>query len=192
MSAGNHLSAFPSDDPLSLELSHPRDPVAGAPPLQVGQRQCHEAPEQPAPQFGIDPIGACAKQVGPEGPENGLAHRDSHHADLRRAMVNGSSAESSCSPKASQLVAGRSPHRLVQEMPASGSSPIPSSRPGGMVPRCQFLSGANGSSAPRAAAGDVVRLPPAINVLAERILTEEQVVRLIALEQDPRQPGQSV
>jgi hypothetical protein len=61
MSAGNHLSAFPSDDPLSLELSHPRDPVAGAPPLEVGQRQCHEAPEQPAPQFGIDPIGACAK-----------------------------------------------------------------------------------------------------------------------------------
>jgi integrase/recombinase XerD len=35
-------------------------------------------------------------------------------------------------------------------------------------------------------AGAVVRLPPAINVLAERILTEEQVVRLIALERDPR------
>jgi integrase/recombinase XerD len=34
--------------------------------------------------------------------------------------------------------------------------------------------------------GAVVRLPPAINVLAERILTEEQVVRLIALERDPR------
>jgi Phage integrase, N-terminal SAM-like domain len=35
-------------------------------------------------------------------------------------------------------------------------------------------------------AGAVARLPPAINVLAERILTEEQVVRLIALERDPR------
>jgi hypothetical protein len=32
----------------------------------------------------------------------------------------------------------------------------------------------------------VARLPQAINVLAERILTEEQVVRLIALERDPR------
>ena len=35
-------------------------------------------------------------------------------------------------------------------------------------------------------AGTVVRLPPAINVLAERILAEEQVVRLIALEQNAR------
>jgi integrase/recombinase XerD len=35
-------------------------------------------------------------------------------------------------------------------------------------------------------AGAVVRLPPLINVLAERILTEEQVIRLIALERDPR------
>jgi integrase/recombinase XerD len=34
--------------------------------------------------------------------------------------------------------------------------------------------------------GAVVRLPPAVNVLAERILSEEQVVRLIALEQNPR------
>jgi hypothetical protein len=34
--------------------------------------------------------------------------------------------------------------------------------------------------------GTVVRLLPAINVLAERILTEEQVVRLIALEQNAR------
>jgi integrase/recombinase XerD len=35
-------------------------------------------------------------------------------------------------------------------------------------------------------AGAVVRLPPAINVLAERILSEEQVVRMIALERNPR------
>jgi integrase/recombinase XerD len=35
-------------------------------------------------------------------------------------------------------------------------------------------------------AGTVVRLPPAINVLAQRILSEEQVVRLIALEQNAR------
>jgi integrase/recombinase XerD len=35
-------------------------------------------------------------------------------------------------------------------------------------------------------AGAVVRLPPAVNVLAERILSEEQVVRLIALERNPR------
>jgi site-specific recombinase XerD len=35
-------------------------------------------------------------------------------------------------------------------------------------------------------AGGVVRLPPAVNVLAERILSEEQVVRLIALERNPR------
>lgn len=34
--------------------------------------------------------------------------------------------------------------------------------------------------------GAVVRLPPAVNVLAERILSEEQVVRLIALERNPR------
>jgi integrase/recombinase XerD len=35
-------------------------------------------------------------------------------------------------------------------------------------------------------AGAVVRLPPVVNVLAERILTEEQVIRLIALERNPR------
>jgi len=34
--------------------------------------------------------------------------------------------------------------------------------------------------------GAVVRLPPVVNVLAERILTEEQVIRLIALERNPR------
>jgi integrase/recombinase XerD len=34
--------------------------------------------------------------------------------------------------------------------------------------------------------GAVVHLPPVVNVLAERILTEEQVIRLIALERVPR------
>ena len=73
-----------------FQFAHPRHRVAGAPRLEIGDRQRHQMAEQPRPKLDIDAVGGVREQIGPQAPEDRLEHADrrSGRSPARRASTS--------------------------------------------------------------------------------------------------------
>ena len=64
-----------------LELAHPRDRIADAPRLEIGDRQRQQMAEQPGAQLDVDAVGRVREQIGAQNAQDRLEYADRDKTD---------------------------------------------------------------------------------------------------------------